>query len=144
LKTFESILPIYDIPQNTVNISDALRRVQNIILTSADIQENPEWIAFLNKLAEGVFVQAGLSVETVFVHPGSVFALRDLDAPHPQGVLVFGMKPADLCLQGFASLYEVYHWKNYKILFAGPLGQYANNEAAKKTLWAALKIFLVK
>ena len=144
MKTFESTLLIYDIPQNAVNIPDSLQKVQNIILTSPDIQENPELNAFLNKLSDGVFVQAGLSVETVSVPTGSVFALRNLEESHPRRILVLGLQPFDLCLQGFAALYEVYQWKNFRILFASNLGQYVHNDAAKRTLWAALKILLEK
>jgi hypothetical protein len=144
LKTFESRLPIYDIPQTTVNIPNTLKGVQNIILTSADIQENPELSAFLNKLTDAVFLKAGLTVETAYLKPGEVFSTRDLEESRPVCILVFGLKPPDLCLQGFGSLHEVYGWKNFKILFAEALGQYLQNEAAKKILWASIKVLLEK
>ncbi|MEP7196574.1 MAG: hypothetical protein ABI851_08640 [Saprospiraceae bacterium] len=112
---------------------------QNLILINKEELTFAENSEALSRILSSVQLDSKTNAELVELNLDQSFDLKNWLLNEKIFVLVFGIEPAKLHLQGFEIKNKVYEIMNFRILFVDSISKYINNKTAKAELWSALK-----
>lgn len=139
MEKFKNILKYYNVPElDLVSIKNK-PKFQNIVLISKNVLDNPGHMEFLSKILASVKLTQNENTTLIELNEESYFPLKELPDEHNYDLIAFGIRPAQLMLNGFEELHKTYTINNLRIIFAHAVPIYNGQDAQKKMLWLALK-----
>lgn len=132
-------IDLYNIPEPT---SDGLPEpLENlIVLTQADYAAHNQLLA---KILAAIKLEEGVNVAIHQIHPEETVSASHL-AHKATRLIAFGLKPAQLGINGKFKGYRFFKTETFSLLFSHSLEKLAGLPEKKKNLWQALQAEFLK
>lgn len=124
--------------ENFVSIKNYKLKQNIIFIDSIEFQDDDK-MKDLNKILLSVNLIADSNASLIKLEKNQSVQISDLTSTTDYDILVFGLKPNNLCLQGFEDKYKVYQFMNFNILFADSISKCFENHHNKSLLWSAIR-----
>ncbi len=141
LDEYKSKYTTYLITEENFVIDEKILEFQNIIMLNNENFENKANIEFLDQIISALNWKKELNVKVIPLSNTQNLPIHSIGNSIAKRILVFGLRPQKLLINGCEELHTIYKLNNIELIFALNLNEYINNKTNKTALWSSIKIW---
>ncbi|NOT37171.1 MAG: hypothetical protein HOP11_07315 [Saprospiraceae bacterium] len=131
----------YNISEENFVFGNKKYNFPNIILCDYSEYQDKDKKEALHKILLSINININDNGALELLKKNESFSFHVLNPRPETDILVFGLRPSRLMLQGFDELYISFDFLGCRIMFVGPLSDYLHEKNNKLLLWNALRVW---